>query len=614
MGSKNIVILLDSIERDADYIKNMRNYRFDRIDIIYQPTGKYEGYDAIINLHQRENYEGYEGNVEAFANSKPQSRIGTPLSVTTGRGGASFTKTTNKWNYVVSVNGEWTQTGNSLTTSSLYPLNNIRENTIVTDKRPTNEKIIRSTSAMAAVDYQMNKNHSFSFMWNMQVGGADHWDKNNTIVTDLLTGTSHNAVFSSRFKDRGMLSNTFSLYYRGKSHGWSYNVNGSYYHMSRKNYNQESRSSGFVMEDNRRKTTDFAWGGGNISRISPNHKWMFSASNYLYYTNYTETRIGGSFLTNSKNWQNKTILSAQFIPDKKWSLAAKGGVEIRNNSSDGEKKVHFTPILGASASYSANQNLAFRLNYTTTVTPPTLSQQQNYGQFTDSLIWQQGNPLIAPTSTHDVQLYASLFRFLNMSLRYNYSHNAIWNMATTGDGLRPDGLTGPYVNYTWNNYNAHLLQFNISLYKSFGKHWDASMSAKGSWHRVKAQAGQHSSFCPYVQLYGSYYLNSLRMVLSYYIEKKPYITPQQFSMDTSDAWALAILKTFKDWEITVLYFLPLHFTDGKIHDTFNSAPLKIESLQNDRFRNDNAIQLTITYRFQGGKSVRKYNRPTESVQ
>ena len=42
---------------------NLQHIRFDRMEIVHNPTGKYQGYDVLINFHTKENYEGYEGYV-----------------------------------------------------------------------------------------------------------------------------------------------------------------------------------------------------------------------------------------------------------------------------------------------------------------------------------------------------------------------------------------------------------------------------------------------------------------------------------------------------------------------------------------------------------------------
>lgn len=60
MGSTNIKILVDSIEKDDTYVKNLSPKRFSRIEVIHNPAGKYREYNVIINLVTKQNYTGYE--------------------------------------------------------------------------------------------------------------------------------------------------------------------------------------------------------------------------------------------------------------------------------------------------------------------------------------------------------------------------------------------------------------------------------------------------------------------------------------------------------------------------------------------------------------------------
>ena len=60
-GRGNIIVLVDSLEKGYSYVMNLHHVRFEKVEIIDQPKGKYEGYDALINLVTKKNYEGYEG-------------------------------------------------------------------------------------------------------------------------------------------------------------------------------------------------------------------------------------------------------------------------------------------------------------------------------------------------------------------------------------------------------------------------------------------------------------------------------------------------------------------------------------------------------------------------
>ena len=76
LGDKNIIILVDSVEKDVEYIKNLRHIRFSKVEVIQNPRGKYESYDAIINLCRKTDYEGYENNLYGYVDFHPSDRNG----------------------------------------------------------------------------------------------------------------------------------------------------------------------------------------------------------------------------------------------------------------------------------------------------------------------------------------------------------------------------------------------------------------------------------------------------------------------------------------------------------------------------------------------------------
>jgi len=65
-GDKNIIILVNGLQKDAEYIKNLDPNRLKKVEIIRDPSGKYglEGYSAVINVVLKTNYEGIEFFIE----------------------------------------------------------------------------------------------------------------------------------------------------------------------------------------------------------------------------------------------------------------------------------------------------------------------------------------------------------------------------------------------------------------------------------------------------------------------------------------------------------------------------------------------------------------------
>lgn len=62
-NSSNIVVLVDGIEKALGNVLNMQHLRFESVEVINKPMGKYLGYDALIHFHTKPDYEGYEGSI-----------------------------------------------------------------------------------------------------------------------------------------------------------------------------------------------------------------------------------------------------------------------------------------------------------------------------------------------------------------------------------------------------------------------------------------------------------------------------------------------------------------------------------------------------------------------
>ena len=102
LGSPNIKVLVDSLERDEQYIKRLNPDRFVRISVTNYPAGKYAGYDAVVNLTTKKAYVGYDGTVLAEMNLSPGNNNGRGNHLSIMRDILEVTYTRDKWNFAFS--------------------------------------------------------------------------------------------------------------------------------------------------------------------------------------------------------------------------------------------------------------------------------------------------------------------------------------------------------------------------------------------------------------------------------------------------------------------------------------------------------------------------------
>ncbi|NOR87236.1 MAG: hypothetical protein GQ527_06470 [Bacteroidales bacterium] len=74
-GEKNIMLLVNGLQKDDEYIKNISPDRIKKVEIIRDPDGKYgiQNYAAVINIILKMNYEGIELSVNNDALFDPDA-------------------------------------------------------------------------------------------------------------------------------------------------------------------------------------------------------------------------------------------------------------------------------------------------------------------------------------------------------------------------------------------------------------------------------------------------------------------------------------------------------------------------------------------------------------
>ena len=72
-GSSSILFLIDGKEKRSGYAGELSHQRFDKIEILKDPVGKYEGYDMVINLITKDNWRGYDVNINNMEVSQPSA-------------------------------------------------------------------------------------------------------------------------------------------------------------------------------------------------------------------------------------------------------------------------------------------------------------------------------------------------------------------------------------------------------------------------------------------------------------------------------------------------------------------------------------------------------------
>ncbi|MES2395933.1 MAG: carboxypeptidase-like regulatory domain-containing protein, partial [Bacteroidota bacterium] len=217
-NSANVIILVDGMQKDQEYIKNLSPERLKKIEVIRDPGGRYglEGYSAVINIILKQDYQGTEFYITEMSLTDPdaiksdyifaQNKVSTTLNYVYNKVNVYAKYSNNYDNFNLQSSGK-KEYDNGLIIEK-GPLSDQDMNTRV--KKLTNGYTI-------GTDYYINPKHTVSFEGNLNM---EPLAKNNTIATSQLNYiTNGNSIgnLSIETKNRSQNTNSYgALFYEGK--------------------------------------------------------------------------------------------------------------------------------------------------------------------------------------------------------------------------------------------------------------------------------------------------------------------------------------------------------------------------------------------------------------
>lgn len=618
MGSANVVILVDSLERDASYIKQLNPNRFDRIDVVNMPSGRYAGCDAVINFHTKPLYQGYDVNLGERVTLKPGGRNGRGKDLNASGTWAYATYTREKWNFVGVLYYTFSQTGTTNYGFREYPRNGYRETFLVTDRKKATGYTRQNTLPMAfAADYTFNKNHSVSLQWDVTPSGINSTDDYTVLAEHLNTGSSEKISVYGGDKYKDMLENKLSAYYRGNINGWSLNATATMNFANFDRLYNRTMSGRFTLTDNRKFKNRYFWGGFDLSKTF--RKVQLSLSDYLTAASFKQRHYEDNTpITSTHSVSNRVSVTAQYFPSRNLAIGGEIGFEVYHNSQNEKNADKTTPRLGLWWNYSPCSNIFMNFNYIASSNNPTSTELADYGTFTDSLVYRTGNPELKPAVTH--QLFYSVTFLRMITLRASYSHTSDRTFPIVGiaEGPLANGIVAPYARFSYFNGNYNHWSVFAMFQKYFKKNWNADISlrylgysARYRNHKISKNLPKGSASIGYVSDDGNF-----RAQFNMEYSNQLSVGPQSYSKTVKDTYSLFLQKLFfnKQLQISMLYSLPVHFLKGESDTWLNSDALVEHTWRDDNYANNNWMQFTVVYTLRGGDKVRKYARPTIKVE
>ena len=609
-GSSNFIIQVDGRQRDKEFLAKLLPTDIESIEVVSNPSGKYEGnIDGVINIIlKKEARYGMNGN--AGFNIKPFNK---PTTTATG----SLDYALGKITFYVT----------GFTISQKLDISSSNENhfTMIdsTSSMSGNGGIkVTSSSINSGFDYYLNDKNNLSLNisykpihQNVDVLGETFLYKNNTPLNTVSSLTnnglqSHETAISlfykKTFKKAIQEFTAESNYYRFKS------TDGNDFTNTRYPYNSDSTLSTYTrLEDNVNERNYFSTKlnyvhpVGLSAKIETGYQLYYQQMSYVFNINNQES----TNLFEYAEFRN-SVYGGITYNLKKVGMQAMLRIENSHIKADSVTQPNyacFLPSVNLQYKFSASHNLKF--TYNRRINRPGIYDMNPYYKIGQNYDITQGNPDLKPDYRDRLQLtytwnfgsnyfspYIYQEYFSNKVGRQYLVINSPVNNALTTISKPFNLLSGYesgggvnamlwYININARIYKGHFNEYTgQSIYIPAVNYFSYSISSYAF-----AQLDKSKKTTAYVFLsYNGVNMNA---------QSKTYSIP---------FYGLGVQKQIKDHSIGVFYLLPFS-TDIKFSRTETETPA-YNSRNIIGFDVSNYIQFTYSYKFNKGKNVKKLDR------
>jgi hypothetical protein len=601
-----VIILVDGMEKDQEYVKNLPPDRLKRIEIIRSPGGRYalEGYSAVINIILKKDYQGLEIALFERAMVDPDAEKKENINVQNNLN-ATVTYVYNKLN----IYGKYSRNLNNfniLSTTKKDYSNGLSIERTFTDRNEKNLNVKELTENYTiGADYYLNPKHTISFESNVTNQPAAK--NNNQAIYNVLYSNNGNVFgnFSSIAKNTSSSINTYSsVFYEGKLDENNI-INSNFTYSDYKN-DYTSLYSETSLPVINQKGTDSK--NGTKFYLEYTHTFKNKTSIQTGYGNTWEKLYNTfSFDTLQSDFSftdvRHKLYSYYSWQKKKISVKLGAAAETSSRNIDGLNKFYLVLQPYTDIQYKASPQLNFKLKYRAGSNYPNISQINPFTTNLDLQSVQTGNPFLRPEVTHRISLQTNILSgFMTIEPYYHFSNNYI----TKTGMLRTDSLF-EYNFSNIGNYDNYGLEarFTAPLGKRFYLETDFSTSKSSIHYADKTNKVNNWLMSSQLIYVGQKY--ETVAVLKYQKNLAKYITAQGYDKGDNDFWIILVQQPFfkKRLNVMLLYFLPVNFGVNFDQGNYIKTDTYTETRSSDISFLKNMVILEINYRFNKGKSVSK---------
>ncbi|MGZ4157292.1 MAG: TonB-dependent receptor [Bacteroidia bacterium] len=610
-NNSKVIILVDGMEKDQEYIKNLSPDRLRKIEVIRDPGGRYglEGYSAVINIILKKDYHGTELLVNDQTLQDVDSKKTKYIPVQNNLN-ISLNYVYNKINLYGSYNNNINNFNFNANLKKEYDNGLVIESTPVND-RNMHVKELTNTYTLGA-DYYLNPKHTISFESDISAEPVKYNHTDQFFNVNYTNGSASLLNYNSQsLQTSGSLNSRNSLFYTGKlneNNLINASFNYSMYTASNTNYYSDDllNLTNQKGKDNKNSTKFYieythtfkeqmnvqigygnAWQGQNNSLTSDSvtSNFKYSDLRHKFYAYYS--------------WQ----------PKKKWGIKVGAAAETSSQDAGGIKHSYVITQPYADIKYTPSQVLDFKLKYRADNRYPDIDETNPFTSFIYEQSVKVGNPYLKPEVTHKVSMQVDILGgLLTIEPYYRFSNNYI----TETGMLRSDNI----FQYSYNNagnYERYGSEARVTI--PFSKSIILQSDVDVFNNSIK-YAGNTNNFNFWTMSTQLIYQNSKYSTvagLKYQKNLVKNITAQGYDKGDNDFWLAFVQQPFfkEKLNVMLLYFIPT----GLGVDFNQGSYLKTETYKETKSFDisilKNIVMLQVSYRFNKGKSANKTEKNIE---
>ncbi len=612
-NNSKVMILVDGMEKDPEYIKNLAPDRLKKIEVIRDPGGRYglEGYSAVINIILKKDYKGAEllfsdqtlqdADAEKTKYIPVQNDLNLSLNYVYNKINlyGSYRNNVNNFNFDAHLKKEY---DNGLMVES---------SPVTTSDRNMNVRELSNAYTLGA-DYYLNPKHTISFESDISANPLKYNQTSQLFHVNYSTGGIPVLNYNSQsLQTSGSLNALNTLFYTGKldeNNLLTASFNYSIYNGSTTNYYSDDllNSTDQKGRDNKNATKFY---------LEYTHTFKKQMNVQIGYGN-TWQQQNNSLVSNGvrdqfkySDLRHKFYAYYSWQPQKKIGIKAGVAAETSNPYANGIKHSYFIVQPYADIKYKPSEKLDFKLKYRADNGYPDIDETNPFVSFIDVQSVKVGNPYLKPEVTHKISMQIDILGgLLTLEPYYHFSNNYI----TETGMLRNDNV----FQYSYSNAGNYVkygseARFTIPFGKSVVLQSDADV-----FNNSITYAGNTNKFNFWTLSSQLIYQNSKYATvagLKYQKNLIRNITAQGYDKGDNDFWIVFVQQPFfkERLNVMLLYFMPIDFGIDFNQGSYLKTETYKETKTYDISILKNVVLLQISYRFNKGKAANRTEKNIE---